>query len=258
MRADLAEYGLKGWISPDAGEDVEIVNFGGGYADHDAYYVAQAIEYIRDWTTREENGENPEPFFMILPLVNPHDVLAYPQTYQDGGYIGSEWTEGKLEVPPSGDEDLMDNWKPDAQWQNKAVMAYGLEPVVGEKNMKEYVNFYGNLIKFVEEQIATVLEEFYHRKGGRFGKPKKLGEETLIVRLSDHGDMGMAHGGLRQKMFNVYEETMRVPILFSNPKMINSTGSPIKLNQIIGLIDVLPTLAGLVNIKPPKFINPTC
>ena len=38
-----------------------------------------------------------------------------------------------------------------------------------------------------------------------------------IARISDHGEMGLSHGGLRQKMFNAYEETIRVPLVFSNP-----------------------------------------
>ena len=29
----------------------------------------------------------------------------------------------------------------------------------------------------------------------------------------------MAHGGMRQKNFNVYEETLRVPLVFSNPRL---------------------------------------
>ena len=29
--------------------------------------------------------------------------------------------------------------------------------------------------------------------------------------------MGLSHGGLRQKTFNVYEETINVPLVVSNP-----------------------------------------
>ncbi len=31
--------------------------------------------------------------------------------------------------------------------------------------------------------------------------------------------MGLAHGGMRQKSFNAYEETMRVPLVYSNPRL---------------------------------------
>ena len=42
-------------------------------------------------------------------------------------------------------------------------------------------------------------------------------ENTLIIRTSDHGEMGLTHGGQRQKNFNFYEESIRVPLVFSNP-----------------------------------------
>jgi len=44
-------------------------------------------------------------------------------------------------------------------------------------------------------------------------------EDTVIVRLSDHGDMDMAHGRQRQKMYNVYQETLNVPLIVSNPRL---------------------------------------
>ena len=39
------------------------------------------------------------------------------------------------------------------------------------------------------------------------GDPDSLRSRTVIVRTSDHGEMGLSHGGLRQKMFNAYEES---------------------------------------------------
>ena len=104
------------------GKDTKLPNFGGGYADNDTRYIEEAVQYIRNWNVKKENGENPKPFFMIVSLVNPHDVLAYPRTYADGGYTEEAWLEGTQKLPPSSDEDLFTNWKPAAHWQIKAVM----------------------------------------------------------------------------------------------------------------------------------------
>src|SRR6185369_7583475 len=35
----------------------------------------------------------------------------------------------------------------------------------------------------------------------------------------DHGEMALSHGGLRQKMFNAYEESLRVPFVVSSPAL---------------------------------------
>ena len=49
--------------------------------------------------------------------------------------------------------------------------------------------------------------------------PGSLRSRTVVVRCADHGEMGLSHGGLRQKMFNTYEETINVPLVFSNPAL---------------------------------------
>jgi arylsulfatase A-like enzyme len=54
--------------------------------------------------------------------------------------------------------------------------------------------------------------------------------------------MGLSHGGLRQKMFNVYEETLNVPMVFSNPRLFPKETST---DALASLIDVLPTMLTL-------------
>lgn len=88
--------------------------------------------------------------------------------------------DGSVELPPTVDEDLA-------------------------------ANFYANLVA----QIAPIIDCFYDAHGA----PTPLGEETVLVRFSDHGEPAMSHGGLRQKAFNVYEESLRVPLIFSNPHL---------------------------------------
>jgi choline-sulfatase len=254
MRAEVAQFGFDGWVAPDAGEDIALPNFGAGYAAHDALYIQQAVEFVRQYKADKAAGKPRKPFALVVSLVNPHDVLAFPKTYEDGGY-DETWTLGDIQLPLTVDEKLMDNWKPAAQWQLKAVMALSLGELKkpsapGDPNLQlQYINFYGNLMAYIDQQMAQLLEEFYDRdKNGKFGAAKQLAKDTLILRLSDHGEMGMAHGGLRQKAFNAYEETLRVPYIFSNPAFINSTGKAKVSNQLASLIDIVPTLAGVTGI----------
>src|SRR4051812_11992225 len=65
--------------------------------------------------------------------------------------------------------------------------------------------------------------------------------------MSDHGEMGLSHGGLRQKAFNVYEETMRVPLIVSNPHLCPE---PRVSDTPASLLDLLPTIASLCNVQP--------
>jgi len=48
---------------------------------------------------------------------------------------------------------------------------------------------------------------------------QNLLDNTLVIRTADQCETGLAHGGLRQKNFNAYEEGLRVPLVYSNPRL---------------------------------------
>jgi choline-sulfatase len=72
-------------------------------------------------------------------------------------------------------------------------------------------------------------------------------ENTLIIYTSDHGEMGMTHGGMIQKNFNAYEETLRVPLVFSNPTLFPE---PRTSEALVSHVDFLPTIASLFDATP--------
>jgi arylsulfatase A-like enzyme len=69
-------------------------------------------------------------------------------------------------------------------------------------------------------------------------------ENTLIIRTADHGEMGLTHKGQRQKNFNFYEESTRVPLVYSNPNLYKQ---PLTSRAIVSHVDFLPTIASLFN-----------
>lgn len=60
------------------------------------------------------------------------------------------------------------------------------------------------------------------------------------------------HRGQIQKDFNFYEETLRIPLTFSNPKLFPT---PLESEQLVSLVDLLPTLATLLDA--PKSAYPS-
>jgi arylsulfatase A-like enzyme len=72
-------------------------------------------------------------------------------------------------------------------------------------------------------------------------------DDTVVIRTADHGEMGLAHGGLRQKNFNFYEESLRVPLIFSNRRLYPQ---PVTSDALVSHVDFLPTLASL--FKAPR------
>lgn len=242
INADVAIYGFEGWVPPDAGEDIKVVNFGGGYADHDSRYVAEAAAYLR----RAAESPGQEPFCLVLSLVNPHDLLSYPKTWQYG-YTQRD-LDGPVELPPTWDEDLRAAGKPTAQAQLVDTAAVSLGPLPTRQDKHHYVNFYANLIRQIDQQLTPIVDLLYHPDGA----PTDLGRSTVVVRTADHGEMGLAHGGMRQKAFNFYEESARVPLVFSNPVLFPE---PRETDRLASLIDVLPTVLELAGAPAPQTLS---
>ncbi len=108
------------WDPPDAGANQAIDQFGGGDPNNDGRFMNDTgdvdlgregtIEYLTSAAAQQQ------PFFLTVSLVNPHDVLSYPNTYDSvnppAGYDDSDLV-GNIGLPETIVEDL--STKPTAQ-----------------------------------------------------------------------------------------------------------------------------------------------
>lgn len=243
--SDIALFGAMGWIAPDAGEDVNPLNFGGGYANHDARYVAEAIQYLQEVKARRAAGHH-KPYCLIVSLVNPHDVLAYPKTAGTSGYHSEAWSGREIGLPDTVNEHLLANKKPMAQEQILLGMDALLGPLPTTEQKLNYINFYGYLLSWVDKEIGYLIKELYAKDE----KGKSLADAAIVTFTSDHGEMGLAHGGLRQKTFVAYEEALRVPLVISNPVLFSD--HKVKNSMALAtLVDIMPTFMEMANVSNP-------
>lgn len=110
-------------------------------------------------------------------------------------------------------------------------------PLRNRRQQLDYVNFYAHLHRLVDQKIGRIMDAL-----GDPSDPESLRSSTVIVRCADHGEMGLSHGGLRQKAFNAYEETINVPVVVSNPVLFPE---PAETEALASLIDLLPTMLNL-------------
>ncbi|MCB0075716.1 MAG: sulfatase-like hydrolase/transferase, partial [Caldilineaceae bacterium] len=75
--------------------------------------------------------------------------------------------------------------------------------------------------------------------------PAEIRDNTIVVYTSDHGEMGMAHSVLRQKAFQVYEETVNVPMIVYNPVLFPEAQ---ETDAYTALIDLMPTFATVAQV----------
>ena len=236
-----SKYGFTAWNSPDAGTTLTKAKYslGGGNPNNDARFingeslgtdVQNAIEFLQSY-----DASNAAPFCLIVSLVNPHDISIFPKMYVQAGYKLSKFQNLQIELPPTYTENLAHNDKPSVQ----AGFLDQLDLYLGklsQTDAESYVRFYAYLHTLTDTLLGQVVSAL---------EVANLQDETLIVRLSDHGELGMSHGGLRQKDYTAYEEMIRVPLIFSIPKMYPSAQTT---DALAGLIDVLPTLASVAGV----------
>ena len=170
-------------------------------------------------------------------------MLGYPASYERGGYATEDFHDLGVELPPTIDEDLSDEARgplADADGDDRLP-----RPAARRRAQLDYVNFYAHLHRVVDEKIGRLLDAL-----GDPDDPGSLRSRTVVVRCSDHGEMGLSHGGLRQKMFNAYEETINVPLVVSNPVLFPRRGA--QTEALASLVDVLPTLLTLGGRDVPR------
>ncbi len=234
-----SDYGFADWESPDAGENAKAEHFGGGNAGEGEGWDEVYTRQVERWLS---HADLPEPFCLIVSLVNPHDVLGYPAAYERGGYSASEFRDLGVELPPTVDEDLAG--KPAVHALMQMGMTAYMGPLRNRRDQLDYVNFYAYLHRVVDRKIGRVLGAL-----GDAADPQSLRSRTVVVRCADHGEMGLSHGGLRQKAFNAYEETINIPLVVSNPVLYPGGA---ETDAFASLVDVLPTVLRLGGVAPPN------
>lgn len=233
--SDLEKYGFDRWNPPDAGADQSIEQQGGGLYDHDGRFMDNDgdIDAGEEGVLQFLAGRKPSdrPFCLVVSLVNPHDVLLYPNNLIAGGY-DETWLEGDIELPPTVDQ----SFKNRPSVHQKFFRIFNLSGNLDTKEKQlAYLNFYANLSKLVDGYLVEILDLL---------DAQGLTDDTVVIRTSDHGEMGLSHGGMRQKNFNAYDETLKVPMVYSNPKLFPE---PRAEDALVSHVDLLPTLAGLVD-----------
>jgi choline-sulfatase len=226
-------YGFADWDPSEAGGDARAVSFGGGNAGPSGEGWDE--DYTRQMEAWLAQADLPEPFCLVWCLINPHDVLGFPASFETGGYTSEEFADLHVPLPETLHEDLRE--KPTVQALMKIGQAAYLGALSGRREHQGYANFYAHLHRVVDKQIGRLLTAL-----GDPDDETSLRARTVVVRTSDHGEMGLSHGGLRQKMYNAYEETLRVPLVVSSPAMFPE---PRQSDALVSLVDLVPTLLGL-------------
>lgn len=246
-----SRYEMAAWNPPEAGNaafdsEASRRTFGGGTADNDGRFthgvnsdaqtpgVGESVVEFLDRVGATPVDER-KPYCLFVSLVNPHDVTFYPNGWEAGGYDLAAFEALDIELPPSADDPL--TTKPSIQTAFRTALEQD-GPLPSDEERRRFVRFYAYLHGVVDGHVGEVLDAL-DRNG--------LTEDAVIFRTADHGEMGLAHG-LREKSYNVYEETIHIPLVISNPRLFPE---PVSTDALYSHVDLLPTIAELAGAEAP-------
>ena len=234
----LGPFGFDGWIGPEP-HGQSSLNSGSSGPDgtgRDVVYGKQGANQI------ERLRRAKRPWLLVTSFVDPHDItvwgdltLASPNYYLarqlEGSTVPRRLFDDRYDV--SSSENLRS--KPSAQASYREVYQQALQPT---QNNEPYRRFYYQLQANVDAQIGRVLESL------RSSSPD-FQRDTVVVFLSDHGELLGAHGGLFQKWHQAYDEVLRVPFVIHNPALFPTARST---DALTSHADLLPTMLGLAGV----------
>lgn len=176
----------------------------------------RAIEYLNEFQKQTK------PFYLSLHFTAPHSPWGKEQHPQ-------RWIDYYENCDFSSIPDVEDHPNTTS------------EPVYGTEKRKENLRGYFAAISAMDEQIGRILETL--EKNG-------LRENTLVIYTADNG-MSMGHHGVWGKgngtfPFNMYETSVKVPLLISLPGTIPQG---IQEQTILSAYDIFPTLLELSKIN---------
>ncbi|PTV97332.1 choline-sulfatase [Rhodobacter aestuarii] len=186
------------------------------YDDEVAY---NATRKLYDLSRRLDD----RPWCLTVSFTHPHDPYVARRKFWD---LYDDCPERDPELPPIPFEDMDPHSR--RLMEASDFRAFEITP---EHVRRARQGYFAN-ISYIDEKIGEILDVL---KRGR------MEENTIILFVSDHGDM-LGERGLWFKM-NFYEGSARVPMMIAAPGW-----APARIEAPVSTLDVVPTLAGLAGL----------
>ncbi len=193
------------------------------WLDYDRTVTDLSERFLRD------KAENPadQPWCLVASFMYPHFPLYAPQEYLD------RYSLDRIDLPDLGGESL--------ESQHPAIRQlryfFHNDQPLPEQFTRTALASYFALVTLTDEHIGRLLS---------IVAESPLLDNTVIIYLSDHGEMAGQHGIWQKQCF--YESSVRVPLIVRGPHL--EAGA--RVNANVSLVDIMPTLLDLAGTPIPE------
>jgi len=210
------------------------LNVDGRRVRQQGYITDELTDYAISWLERQKPAER--PFFLYLSHKAVHANFT-PAERHAGRFAERRWdrpatqslTREMAEKRPRWLRDQRNSW-------------HGVDfPYHSELEIETYYRSYGETLCAVDDSVGRIMAQL--EKMG-------IGEETLVVYMSDNGFMFGEHGLIDKRV--AYETSIRVPMLMRCPQMF--VGGTV-IDRVVANIDVAPTIMEAMGLRPPAHMD---
>jgi arylsulfatase A-like enzyme len=222
-------------IAADRGykELMEITGEEGG-EDHETRKQLRNVQGPQNWI---ENWKGYSPFFLYIHTTEPHGPYKTAHNGPFGGLTPED--SGTLNDLLKDFRKLTRKGKKEDEAGTAARQAE-LKRISDllARDVEKVTHLYNNEVRRADENVKKVVKAL---------KKADLWSNTLFILLSDHGQEIYDHGYWQHDQ-SLYQELVHVPLIMKLPR---GAGRGTRIAEPVQLVDVLPTIAGMIN-EPPK------
>lgn len=166
-----------------------------------------------------QNRTDERPLFMTVGFGNPHCPFIAPEELYEKYYRQIDACSPPFDRP-------LDTLHPAIR---RFIELRGIEQVTPEEFRRIRAAYYAN-VEYMDGLIGEVVKK----------TRETLGEDVVILYLSDHGECLGSHGLFWKS--NFYEESVHVPLIICAPGRFPAGQ---RRSQLVSLVDIAPTLCDL-------------
>ena len=208
--------------------------------------------------------EHERPFLLVASFINPHDICymairdfaetELEKTLSRPERIEVREVDAALQLPEEMSREEFFAWhcpplpanfevqqgEPEAirMMQARSPFKRKAREFYGEEQWRLHRWAYARLTERVDEQIGRVLKALDDRG---------LGEDTLVVFSSDHGDMDSSHRMEHKTAF--YDEAARIPLVIAGAGVNHQ--NVVDTHLVSNGLDLLPTFCDVAGLELP-------
>jgi arylsulfatase A-like enzyme len=195
---------------------------------HYSTWVAEEVtEFLR---TRDDR-----PFMMVANFFDPHHPFAAPPEYLE------QYPAGSVPPPVGGPEELATKPAILSEASRSSYVGHGPSYTDFTAEQLDLIRrTYYAMVTLVDDSVKRILDEL--RAAG-------LERDTLVIFVSDHGEMLGDHG-LLLKGPMMYDGAIRVPLILSWPERVPAGE---RVEGFVSSVDVAATIRQATGLEPAGF-----